>query len=76
MNSPIRQDLMNDHCDLVLVSSYIVFENYLNIFIFASEASYVDFKKTFGCTFLPLVNAFEFWQILGYLQYKKNHQES
>ena len=33
----------------------IMFENYLNILIFASEASYVNFQKTFGCTLLPLV---------------------
>ena len=46
-----------------------------NKFIFASEASYVNFPKTFGCTFLPLINFFEFLEIQVILQYKKNHQE-
>ena len=45
------------------------------MFIFASEASYFNFPKTFGCTFLPLIISVEFLQILGNLQYKKNHQE-
>ena len=52
-----------------------VFENYLKIIIFTSEASYVNLQKTFGSTLLPLVNSFEFWKFLGYLQYKNNHQE-
>ena len=52
-----------------------VFENFPKSLIFASIASYVNFQKTLGFTFLPLINAFEFWQILGYLQYKKHHQE-
>ena len=32
-------------------------------------------KKTFGYTFLPLKNSFEFFWILVIFQYKKNHQE-
>ena len=53
-----------------------VFENYPKSLIFASEASYVNFqKKTFGYAFLPLMNSFEFLQILVILQYEKNHQQ-
>ena len=54
---------------------YTVFENYLKIFVFASKASYVNFQKTFGYSLLPLVYSFEFWQFLGYLHFKNNHQE-
>ena len=43
--------------------------------IFTSEASSVNFQKTFGYAFLPLINFFEFLQILGILRYKKNHKE-
>ena len=37
----------------------------------ASEASYVYFQKTFGCTFLPLINSFEFLQILAIYSIKR-----
>ena len=43
-------------------------------FLQAKRATLIS-KKTFGYTFLPLKNSFEFLQILGTLQYKKNHQE-
>ena len=47
--------------------------------IFASEASFVNLqKKTFGYTFLPLINSFEFLQILAIYSIKritKNQKE-
>ena len=51
----------------VLKRSYCtVFKNYQKSLIVASEASNVNFqKKTFGESFLPLINSFRFFQILG-----------
>ena len=49
------------------------FENPLKILIFVVYESIT--LETFGDTFLPLINSFEFLQILGILQYKKNSKE-
>ena len=38
-----------------------VFKKCQKSLIFASEASNVNFQKTFGEAFLPLVNSFRFW---------------
>ena len=43
-------------------------------FLRAKRATLIS-QKTLGDTFWPLINSFEFLQILGNLQYKKNHQE-
>ena len=48
-----------------------MFETYQKSLNFASEASYVYFQKTLGCTFLPLINSFEFLQILAIYSIKR-----
>ena len=55
-----------------------VFKNYQKSLNFASEASDGNFQKTLGYTFLPLINSFEFLQILVIYSIKritKNQKE-